>query len=81
VRQALQYSYRDRRNKKREFRRLWIARVNAAARQQGVSYSQLIHGLRQRDLGLDRKTLADMAVRSPEAFSELVAQVKGEVKG
>jgi len=80
VRKALQYSYRDRRTKKREFRRLWITRVNAAARQHGMSYSQLMCGLRRRNVALDRKALADMAVRTPEAFSELVAQAKEEVK-
>ena len=62
------YAYRDRRNKKRDFRRLWIVRINAAARQEGMSYSQLMHGLRLAEIELDRKVLADIAVRDPETF-------------
>jgi large subunit ribosomal protein L20 len=62
------YAYRDRRNRKRDFRRLWITRINAAARQNGMSYSQLIHGLGQAGIELDRKVLADIAVRDPETF-------------
>ena len=62
------YAYRDRRNRKRDFRRLWIARINAAARQEGMSYSQLMHGLRLAEIELDRKVLADIAVRDPETF-------------
>jgi large subunit ribosomal protein L20 len=68
VLKADQYAYRDRRNRKRDFRRLWITRINAAARQNGMSYSQFIHGLGQAGVELDRKVLADIAVRDPEAF-------------
>ena len=63
------YAYRDRRNKKRDFRRLWITRINAAARQNGMSYSQFIHGMQLAGIELDRKVLADIAVRDPETFS------------
>ena len=62
------YAYRDRRNKKRDFRRLWITRINAAARREGMSYSQLMHGLKLAGVELDRKVLADIAVRDPETF-------------
>ena len=62
------YAYRDRKNRKREFRSLWIQRINAAARQEGMSYSQLMHGLRLAEIELDRKVLADIAVRDPETF-------------
>jgi large subunit ribosomal protein L20 len=62
------YAYRDRRNRKRDFRRLWITRINAAARQNDMSYSQFIHGLAQAGIELDRKVLADIAVRDPETF-------------
>ena len=62
------YAYRDRRNRKRDFRRLWITRINAAARECGMSYSQLIHGLTLAGVELDRKVLADIAVRDPETF-------------
>jgi large subunit ribosomal protein L20 len=65
------YAYRDRRTRKRDFRRLWITRINAAARQQGMSYSQLMHGLAQAEVPLDRKVLADIAVRDPEGFTRL----------
>lgn len=62
------YAYRDRRNRKRDFRRLWIVRINAAARREGLSYSQLIHGLDRAGIEVNRKMLADIAVRDPEAF-------------
>ncbi len=62
------YAYRDRRNKKRDFRRLWIVRINAAARQQGMTYGEFMHGLRLAGVELDRKVLADIAVRDPETF-------------
>ena len=68
VMKADAYAYRDRRNRKRDFRRLWITRINAAARQNGMSYSQFMHGLGQAGVELDRKVLADMAVRDPETF-------------
>ena len=72
VEKALTYSYRDRRNKKRDFRRLWIVRINAAARNHGLSYSQFIHGLNQAGVTLDRKVLSDIAVYDDAAFGELV---------
>jgi large subunit ribosomal protein L20 len=62
------YAYRDRRNRKRDFRRLWIVRINAAARREGLSYSQLVHGLSEAGVEVNRKMLADIAVRDPEAF-------------
>ncbi|MFO7587649.1 MAG: 50S ribosomal protein L20 [Gemmatimonadota bacterium] len=65
------YSYRDRRRRKRDFRRLWIARINAGARQHDITYSRFIHGLRSAGVELNRKALADLAVREPEAFAEL----------
>jgi large subunit ribosomal protein L20 len=76
VMHALAYAYRDRRVRKRDFRRLWIQRINAAARLNGTTYSRLIHGLQQAGIDIDRKMLADMAVRDPAAFSEVVAQVQ-----
>jgi large subunit ribosomal protein L20 len=76
VERALQYSYRDRRNKKRDFRRLWIIRIKAAVEQNGLSYNRFIHGLRQLNIELDRKILADLAVHSPQTFSHLVQKVK-----
>ncbi len=75
---SLWYAYRDRRDRKRDFRRLWIARINAAARQEGMSYSRFMHGLQEAGVALDRKILADMAVRDQATFSRLVAIVKGQ---
>ena len=72
VRRSLQFAYRDRRAKKRDFRRLWIVRINAAARQHDMSYSKLMHGLKLAGITLDRKTLADIAVCDPAAFGEVV---------
>ncbi len=69
---SLWYSYRDRRTRKRDLRRLWISRINAAARQNGTTYSRLIHALKQANIQLNRKMLADLAVRDPKAFSEVV---------
>ncbi|QQS17538.1 50S ribosomal protein L20 [Candidatus Saccharibacteria bacterium] len=69
---ALQYAYRDRRNKKRDFRNLWITRINAAARNNGTTYSRLMAGLKANNINLDRKVLADLAVREPEAFAAIV---------
>ena len=69
---ALHYSYRDRRNKKRDFRRLWITRINAAARMNGMSYSRFICGLQKEGVNINRKVLADLAVNNQEAFEELV---------
>lgn len=68
---SLWYSYRDRRNRKRDFRRLWIARINAASRQNGLTYSRLMYGLKQANVALDRKVLADIAVRDAAAFSQI----------
>ena len=76
VDRAGQYAYRDRRNKKRDFRKLWIQRINAAARMHDLTYSTFIHGLKQAGIELDRKTLSDIAVRDEEAFKNLVATVK-----
>ena len=70
------YAYRDRRVRRREFRRLWIARINAATRANGMSYSQFIHGLKKADVQLDRKVLADLAVREPAAFTQVVEVAK-----
>ena len=75
VEKSLLYAYRDRRTKKRNFRKLWIARINAACRQYGISYSVFMHKLAEKNIELDRKVLADMAVRSPQAFENLVKQV------
>jgi large subunit ribosomal protein L20 len=69
---SLWYAYRDRRTRKRDLRRLWIARINAAARLNGTTYSRLIYDLKQSGIGLNRKILADLAVRDPKAFSEVV---------
>ena len=74
---ALRYAYRDRRNKKREFRSLWIARINAACRETGISYSVFMNGLKKSKITLDRKILADLAVRDSQAFKKLVGIVKG----
>ncbi len=70
------YSYRDRRRRKRDFRRLWIARINAASRQHDLSYSRFISGLKSAGVDLDRKALADLAIREPEAFAELAKLAK-----
>ena len=70
------YAYRDRRNRKREFRKLWIIRINAAVRQRGMRYSEFIHGLVKANIELDRKMLADIAVHDPEAFDQIVQRVK-----
>ena len=76
VMKAGQYQYRDRRTRKREFRALWIARINAAARLHGMSYSKLINGLNRAEMAIDRKVLADIAVHDPEAFGAIAAQAK-----
>jgi len=81
VLKADQYRYRDRRNRKRDFRRLWITRINAAARQNEMSYSQFMHGLQLAGVELDRKILADMAVRDPKVFREYVELIRsGKLK-
>ena len=76
VDKALQYSYRDRKAKKREFRSLWIVRINAAVRALGLTYGQFMSGLRKAEIGLDRKALADMAYHDPEGFSRVTETVK-----
>ena len=76
VMRAGQYAYRDRRNKKRDFRSLWITRINAAARMNGMSYSQLMHGLKLAGVELDRKVLADIAVRDPETFRRFAERAR-----
>ena len=73
---ALKYAYRDRHNKKREFRRLWIARINAACRQAGITYSVFMSGLKKSKINLDRKILADLAVRDNPAFNKIVEKIK-----
>lgn len=73
------YAYRDRRNRKRDFRRLWITRINAAARLNGLSYSQLIHGLNQAGIEMNRKILADLAVRDPQAFAAVAEQARAHL--
>ena len=76
VDRSLVYAYRDRKNKKREFRRLWIIRINAGARANGLSYNQFIRGLKAAEVELDRKVLADLAATDPQAFSALAEQAK-----
>ena len=75
VDKALMYAYRDRKARKRDFRRLWIARINAAARMNDVSYSKFMHGLKLAQIDLDRKVLADLAISDPAAFSQIVSTV------
>lgn len=76
----LQYAYRDRRARKRNFRALWIQRINAAAREHGLTYSQFINGMKKAGIELDRKVLADIAVREPAAFKSLAAQAQSALK-
>ena len=73
---ALQYAYRDRRNRKRDLRSLWITRINAAARENGTTYGQLISGLKKANVELDRKVLAELAVKEPKAFATVIKAVK-----
>ena len=77
---AGQYAYRDRRNRKRAFRALWIARINAAARDNGLSYSRLIHGLKQAQIDIDRKILAQLAVTDPTGFGSIVEKAKAQLQ-
>ena len=77
---SLVYAYRDRKNRKRTFRRLWIVRINAAARANGLSYNQFVAGLRKADIALDRKVLADLAVNDPAAFGAIAAQAKAALE-
>lgn len=74
------YAYRDRRTKKRNFRRLWIIRINAAARQEGLSYNQFVAGCRKANIELDRKVLADLAVQDPAAFAKVAAKAKAALE-
>ena len=78
---AGQYAYRDRRQRKRQFRALWIARINAASRTQGLSYSNLINGMNKANIILDRKVLADIAVNDPQAFQAIAQQAKSALTG
>ena len=77
---AERYAYRDRRARKGDFRKLWITRINAAARVEGMSYSRLMHGLKLAEVQVDRKNLADLAVHDPKAFGELVAVAKNAIE-
>ena len=80
VEKALRYAYRDRRNKKRDFRGLWIQRINAGARQYGLTYSRFIGGLKKAGIELDRKVLSDLAITQPEAFKSLVDRAQQALK-
>lgn len=80
VEKALQYAYRDRRTKKRDFRALWIQRINAAVREQGLIYSKFISGLKNAKIDLDRKVLSDLAIREPETFAKIVEKAKAALK-
>ncbi|MGK2952269.1 MAG: 50S ribosomal protein L20 [Thiobacillus sp.] len=79
VMKAGQYQYRDRRQRKRQFRRLWIARINAAARQYGLTYSVFMNGLSRAEIGIDRKVLSDIAIFDKDAFAKIVDQVKAKL--
>ena len=79
VDRADRYAYRDRRNRKRDFRRLWITRINAAARREGMTYATFMHGLRAAEIELDRKVLADIAVRDPETFRRFAERAREAV--
>jgi len=78
---SLSYAYRHRRERKGDMRRLWIARVNAASRAQGLTYSQFMSGLKKSGVAINRKMLADMAVREPQAFADLVTVARGKAQG
>ncbi|HYF08939.1 MAG TPA: 50S ribosomal protein L20 [Acetobacteraceae bacterium] len=80
VEKGLQYAYRDRRTKKRNFRALWIQRINAGARLHGLTYSQFMHGIKRAGIDVDRKVLADIAAREPESFKALVDQAEAALK-
>jgi len=80
VDRALNYAFRDRKVKKRDFRALWIARINAASRDNGLSYSRLVFGLKKAEIGLDRKILAQLAVVDPAGFSAVVAKAKAQLQ-
>ncbi|HUV15085.1 MAG TPA: 50S ribosomal protein L20 [Pelolinea sp.] len=76
---SLWYAYRDRRNRKRDLRRLWITRINAAARANGLSYSKFVYAMKKADIQLNRKILADLAVRNPQAFTSVVEKAKAAI--
>jgi large subunit ribosomal protein L20 len=80
VEHSLAYAYRDRKARKREFRRLWIVRINAAARQNGLSYNEFVSGCRKAEITLDRKVLADLAVSDPEAFAAIAEKAKSALE-
>src|SRR3954468_10357120 len=80
VEKALRYAYRDRRNKKRDFRGLWIQRINAGARLHGLTYSKFMHGIKRAGIDIDRKVLADIAAREPDSFKALVDQAQAALK-
>ncbi|MZG54544.1 MAG: 50S ribosomal protein L20 [Nitrospinae bacterium] len=79
VEHGLSYAYRDRKNRKREFRRLWIARINAAVRAEGMSYSQFMYGLKKADIQLDRKVLSDLAINNQETFKSLTETARAQL--
>lgn len=79
VDKALMYAYRDRKARKRDFRKLWIARINAAARMNGLSYSRFINGLKRADVALDRKVLAELAISDPQAFSQIAGMAAAQL--
>ncbi len=81
VEKGLQYAYRDRRNRKRDFRGLWIQRINAAAREQGLTYGRMMHGLKRAGVEIDRKVLADLAVRDQSGFASLAKQAEAALGG
>ena len=81
VEKGLQYAYRDRRNRKRDFRALWIQRINAAARMEGITYGQMIHGLKTAGIEIDRKVLADLAVRDQLGFTSLAKRAQAAIAG
>jgi len=80
VEKALRYAYRDRRNRKRDFRALWIQRINAGARQHGLTYSQFMHGIKLAGIDLDRKVLSDIATREPETFQAIAATAQAALE-
>ncbi|MEK9629594.1 MAG: 50S ribosomal protein L20 [Nitrospinota bacterium] len=79
VEHGLSYAYRDRKNRKREFRRLWIARINAAVRAEGMNYSQFMYGLKKADIQLDRKVLSDLAINNQETFKSLTETARAQL--
>lgn len=81
LRRSMRFSYRDRRRRKRDFRRLWITRISAEAERNGISYSQFIHGLKKAEIELDRKALAEIAYNDPKAFEVLASEAKGTLAG